>query len=87
MARPLKDWMKRTSDSGARLQAGYPQVETKSNLLAPVQARGIWDEKWWSFGDSYYTRWLELSPTATFVVAGSAVAGTVGLLSLADGKQ
>jgi len=87
MARPLKDWMKRTNEGGAPLQVAHVVRNAKCDLLVALHGRGIWDEKWWTFGDTYYTRWLELSPAATYVVAGSAVAGTVGLLSLPDGKQ
>ena len=86
MAKPLKHWMKRIKDCSAP-QMAYPQEEANCKVFAPIQARGNWADKWWSFGDSYYTRWLELAPTARFVVAGSAVAGAVGLLSLADGEQ
>jgi len=86
MAKPLKHWMKRINDSSAQ-QIAFLQEEANCNLFAPIQASGIWGDRWWSFGDSYYTRWLELSPNARFVVAGSAVAGTVGLLSLAASNQ
>jgi hypothetical protein len=86
MAKPLKQWMKRINDGIAR-QMAYPQEEAKWNVFAPIPAHGISSDKWWNFGDTYYTRWLELSPTARFVVAGSAVAGTVGLLSLATSSK
>ena len=86
MAKPLTHWLKRINDSRAR-QMAYLQQAANCNPFAPIPAGWIWSDNWWSFGDSYDTRWLELSPSATFVVAGSAVAGTVGLLSLPDGKQ
>jgi hypothetical protein len=58
----------------------------KDILFAPPTGSQRGD-KWWNFGDSFYTRWLELSPNARFVVAGAAVAGAMGLLSLAASSQ
>jgi len=86
MAKLLTHWLKRINDSRAQPMA-YLQEEANCSPFTPIQGRGIWCDRWWSFGDSYYTRWMELSPTARFVVAGSDVAGVVGLLSLAASNQ
>ena len=87
MAKPLKDWIKRITDSAAQLQTADITDVRNDNLLTLGPGREFCADKWWNFGDSFYTRWLELSPTAKFVVSGSAVAGTVGLLSLAASQQ
>ena len=73
MAKPLNE-----QDS---LFAVCSPDDGKDILFAPPTGSQRAD-KWWNFGDSFYTRWLELSPNANFVVAGAAVAGAVGLLSL-----
>ncbi|HKA06165.1 MAG TPA: hypothetical protein VKD71_02830 [Gemmataceae bacterium] len=78
MAKPLNEQV--------HLLTGSSSDDGKDILLAPLTGPQRSD-KWWNFGDSFYTRWLELSPNARFVVAGAAVAGAVGLLSLAASSR